>query len=242
MTMRKVFIADAHLRNPSDKNYLLLVKFLSEIKDTTDSLFILGDLFEFWIGYHPSAFPHYLPVLKELEKLSASGTKIIYFEGNHDFHMGSFFSETIGATIYPSTAVLTLDDKKCFLCHGDQINSREYGYRILRFLLRNRASKTLFPIIPSRILFRIAGLMSRGSRSNHEKRNTKWNYELLLTNFAETCFRDNIDVVICAHFHIPLLQKKTSGKEHTLLSLGDWITHFTYGEMHHGMLYLHKYR
>jgi len=239
--MRKYFIADAHLRNPTDKNYLLLHRFLSEIKETADTLFILGDLFEFWIGYHPSAFPHYFPILKELGKLSANGTKIIYFEGNHDFHMGRFFSEITGATIYPSPEVFSLDGKKCFLCHGDQIISREYGYRILRFLLRNRASKALFPIIPPKILFRIAEHMSKNSKTNHNKRNSKWNYELILMNFADHCFRENCDVVITAHFHIPLLRKITSGKERILLSLGDWITHFTFGEMQNGSISLHNY-
>jgi UDP-2,3-diacylglucosamine hydrolase len=239
--MRKVFIADAHLRNPCDENYRVLLRFLSELHGTTETLFILGDLFEFWIGYRTTAFPHYQPILEHLRKLSATGTEIVYFEGNHDFHMGKHFSETVGATIFPAPAVLSLDGRKCLLCHGDQINTHDYGHRLLRFLLHNRVTKALFPLFPPGVACRIADHMSRHSKGNHGKRNARWNYELLLNEFADARFREGFDAVICAHFHLPLLSKRNSGRMRTLLSLGDWITQYSYGELRDGNLSLHQY-
>ena len=240
--MRKVFIADAHLRNPDDENYRLLARFLSELHGTTETLFILGDLFEFWIGYRPAAFPHYLPILEHLRKLSASGTGIVYFEGNHDFHMGTHFSEAVGATIFPGPAVLTLDGRKCFLCHGDEINSHDYGSRLLRLLLHHRATKALFPLVPPPAVCRLAEYMSRRSKGNHGKRNAKWDYRQLLHEYAEARFRDDCDAVISAHFHLPLLSTRNRGKTRTLLSLGDWITQYSYGELREGNFFLHVYR
>ena len=67
--MRKVFIADAHLRNADDPNYAKLLAFLRNCRGTTDTLFILGDLFEFWIGYRHPPFTHYYPVLDQLRQL-----------------------------------------------------------------------------------------------------------------------------------------------------------------------------
>ena len=99
-----------------------------------------------------NTFPHYLPVLDSLQKLVKSGVEIVYFEGNHDFHLGKFFSETLRATIYTNPAILDLDGKHVYVCHGDQINIQDYGYRLLRFLLHSRTTKTTFPYF-SRLLW-----------------------------------------------------------------------------------------
>ena len=106
--MRKVFIADAHLRQPADDNYRRLLRFLDGLRGTADTLFVLGDLFEFWIGYRSPPFTHYFPVLEQLRLLKESGTAIVYFEGNHDFHMGPFFTETLGATVHKGPAIVDI--------------------------------------------------------------------------------------------------------------------------------------
>lgn len=240
--MRRVFIADAHLRNPTDENYRHLLRFFTELKGNTKSLFILGDLFEFWVGYQEDVFPLYYPVLRGLQELKAAGTDIVYFEGNHDFHLGRFFTETLRASIYPDPAILSLDGKRIFVCHGDQINSRDHGYMILRFLLHSRVTRILFPRLPTPIVFRMAKHLSRRSKGKHKERNSKLNYEILLRDFAEMRFRESCDAVITAHFHLPFLSTRKTGSEKTLLSIGDWITQYSYGELLDGELSLHQYR
>jgi UDP-2,3-diacylglucosamine hydrolase len=238
--MRRVFIADAHLRHPDDINYRLLVRFLSELRGTTKTLYILGDLFEFWIGYEEKAFPHYHLILDGLRDLAESGVEIVYFEGNHDFHLGSFFTETLQAKIYPNDATVNLDGKKVYICHGDQINTKDYGYRLLRFLLHNRLIKKLFPLFPPTLVFRIADHLSCHSKTYHKQRNSRWDYQSLLKNFADNHFQNGYDAIVTAHFHLPLLSITKNGK--TLLSLGDWITQFTYGEFSKGKFSLHSYQ
>ncbi|MEI8355203.1 MAG: UDP-2,3-diacylglucosamine diphosphatase, partial [Deltaproteobacteria bacterium] len=132
--MRKVFLADAHLKKPEDFNYRTLLQFLTGLKGNTDTLYILGDLFEFWLGHDKFPFPHYRPVLEKLEELHRSGVAIVYFEGNHDFHMGPFFEKTIHAEVYRGPEVLFLDGKKVYFCHGDQVINADYGYKLYRFL------------------------------------------------------------------------------------------------------------
>jgi len=241
-SMRRIFIADAHLKNPSDENYRHLLRFFTELKGTTKSLFILGDLFEFWVGYQESVFPHYHPVLQSLQELRAAGTEIVYFEGNHDFHLGHFFTETLHATIYSNPTILNLDGRRIYICHGDQINSNDHGYLILRFLLRSRATRILFSQLPSPIVTRMAKHLSLRSKRKHGERNSKWNYQTLLSNFAEARFGDSCDAVITAHYHYPLLITTKDGRKKTLLSIGDWITQYSYGELIEGQLSLHQYR
>ena len=240
--MRKVFIADAHLRKPEDENYRKLLLFFAGLRGTTETLFILGDLFEFWIGYRRVPFTHYLPVMEQLRELAGSGTDIIYFEGNHDFHMGPFFKETLQATVYKGPASIELDGKRVYLCHGDQINRRDFGYRLLRFILHNPLSGALVPVVPVGAVSRIAVWMSRASRQNRQQRTPKRDCLAILRQFAAARFREGCDTVITGHFHLPLLEKTTDGGERTLLSLGDWITHFSYGEWVDGELSLKKFR
>jgi UDP-2,3-diacylglucosamine hydrolase len=238
--MKRIFIADAHLRHPNDDNYQLLLRFLSDIQDTTKTLFILGDLFEFWIGYEEKHFPHYRPLLERLLQLSKSGVEIVYFEGNHDFHLGKFFSDTLQATIHTKPAIVPVDGKQIYICHGDQINTRDFGYRLLRFLLHNPVTKALYPLFPPSLVFRIAKRLSHRSKKYHQIRNSRKDYKALLENFAEMRFRNGCDAVVTAHFHFPHLSQTENGK--TLLSLGDWITQFTYGELSSGKFTLHTYQ
>lgn len=240
--MRRVFIADAHLRSPTDENYRLLLRFLSELKGNTDELIILGDLFEFWVGYPETLFPHYRPALDSLMALKSAGAGIVYFEGNHDFHLGSYFRENLGASVHAGPAVLMLDGKRVYVCHGDQINKRDLGYMVLRNLLHNRVSGRIFPYLPPSLVFRVAKHLSRHSKGMHGKRNAAWNYESLLEDFAASKFRNRCDVVITAHFHRPFILTGKGDKNGTLLSVGDWITQYSYGEMNAGEISLHNYR
>ncbi|ABB32994.1 metallophosphoesterase [Geobacter metallireducens RCH3] len=237
--MRAIFIADAHLRHEGDENYRLLVEFLTELRGTVDTLFILGDLFEFWIGYETVPFTHYLPILKKLQELAENGTEIVYLEGNHDFHMGPFFTKTLGARVHPGPALVTIEGKQVYLCHGDEVNSRDYSYRLLRFILHSSLVRAATRVVPPSVASRIAERMSRGSRKNHGRRQHRWDYPALLREFAARRFREGCDVVVSGHFHIPFLDE-ADGK--VLLSLGDWLTHYTYGEWRDGVVSLRRYR
>lgn len=240
--MRRVFIADAHLTIPEDKNYGLLLDFLSGLRGNTHTLYILGDLFEFWIGYDESCFPHYGPLLEQLKKLSATGTEIVYFEGNHDFHLGSFFTGALGAQVFPGPSTLTIDGKRIHICHGDQVNTRDYGHRIMRLLLHSSFTRFLIPMFPSELAFLTARYLSVRSKRKHVKRNARWDYRNLLERYADNCFREGCDAVVTAHFHLPFISLRENGQGKTLLSLGDWITHFSYGELQGGILSLHRFR
>ncbi|HET6419658.1 MAG TPA: UDP-2,3-diacylglucosamine diphosphatase [Geobacteraceae bacterium] len=241
-TMRKVFIADAHLGKPGDFNYQALMKFLDGLKGNTETLFILGDLFEFWIGYEKVPFTQYLPVLEMLLEIRKSGTKIVYFEGNHDFHMGSFFEKNLRAEIQRSPRVLPVNGKKAYLCHGDEIIENDYGYKVLRFLLHNALTGILLPLVPYRLTSFVADRMSCFSSRNHHERNRKWDYEAILRAFAAKKFADGCDVVVTAHFHTPFMDRaETENGEKILISLGDWKTQFSYGEWTESSLVLKKF-
>ncbi len=240
--MRKVFIADAHLRHEGDENYRLLLDFLAGLPGNTDTLFILGDLFEFWIGYPETPFVHYLPVLEAFRRLAEKGIEIVYCEGNHDFHMGPFFKNTLKARIFSGPAGIDLGGAKVYLCHGDEINRSDYSHRLFRFLLHNRVAEAIIPLVPPAVASFIAERMARGSRGNHRKRRVEWDFAALVRDFAAARFKEGYDAVVIGHFHLPLLEQSADGGNKTLLSLGDWILHFSYGEWQDGKFSLRTYR
>lgn len=237
--MRTLFLADAHLRQETDDNYRLLMQFLAGLRGEAETLYILGDLFDFWIGYPRSAFPRYLPLIESLEKLKRSGTRIVYLEGNHDFHLGPVFADEIGAEIHEGPTEIRLDGKRVHLCHGDQINRRDRAYRLLRFVLRSSAVRRLIRVVPPAVAFRIADLMAKKSKAGYGVRNERWDCKTLLREYAAERFAEGFGAVVAGHFHVPFIEESTSG---TIVSLGDWIGRFTYGEWSDGRFYLKTYQ
>jgi UDP-2,3-diacylglucosamine hydrolase len=237
--MNVLFIADAHLRNPDDRNYRIMLRFLKEITVTVDILVIAGDFFEFWLGDSPEAFPHYKPVLDELETITRNGARLVYIEGNHDFHLADYFRRAFNAEVFPEKAEITIDGKSLFICHGDLINRDDYGYMALRFIFRNPLTRILAKILPPSFPAYIARKLGKHSKEKHKSTEAKWDYRQLIRKFAEARFKAGFDIVVTAHYHRPLLEI-AEGK--SLLALGDWITQFSYGQWIDGELTLKTYQ
>ena len=135
--MRDLFIADAHLRDPQDENYRKLLAFLNSQTGRTRTLYLLGDIFQFWIGRRFASFHLYQPILERLARMRETGTEIVYVEGNHDFDLASYFGQELGCTVLPDGGEVTIDNTRVFLTHGDQVNPEDVGYHKLRRFLRS---------------------------------------------------------------------------------------------------------
>jgi len=239
--MRAVFLADAHLRRPEDRNYRALLTFLAGLEGNTDLLVILGDLFEFLIGYPVDDFPHYTPVLDALLSVKRAGTRIIYCEGNHDFHLGTFFTETLGAELHPGPTLINLDGKQTLICHGDQINRGELSSRLLRALFHGPIVKGLIHVVPVEVACYIADRLGHRSTTSRAKKKRRVDTRaLLIKGYAAEWFGKGCSVVITGHFHLPFLERSGNGAR-TLISLGEWLTHFSYAEYLDGAFSLNSY-
>jgi UDP-2,3-diacylglucosamine hydrolase len=238
--MRTIFLADAHLKGPADPNYALLLRFLASLEGDTETLFIMGDLFDFWLGFPSCPFPHYDAVLEALERLVRSGCRIVYLEGNHDFHLGPIFSRRLGAEIHPGPVVMTVQGRRLFLCHGDQINRGDYGYRLLRLLLHNRLTAAALNVVPPSLALKIRDYLQRTSRAGYRAKSERWDYRGIVRSFARSVRRKGCEGLVTGHFHLAY-REELEGAPFTILSLGDWMEQFTYGEMAGGELLLKTY-
>ncbi|MGW8312480.1 MAG: UDP-2,3-diacylglucosamine diphosphatase [Desulfuromonadales bacterium] len=222
--MRALFLADAHLRRPTDPNYQALLAFLDEQSGQTDLLILLGDIFEFWIG-KPSVTADHAPFIDTLERLQRHGTKLIYVEGNHDFHLGPVFTERLNCQVLPDGGSVELDGKKIYLAHGDLADARDAAYLRMRKFFRSNLVQGLIGILPRSVLEAIGRLTSEISRKLVAKRKLSGAEREILRAYAAAILASGHQAVVTGHYHRPFHEKSDDG-EH--IALGDWITQYSY--------------
>lgn len=233
--MRVIFIADVHLASPEALNYRLLLRFLGELEGKLDTLYIVGDLFDFWLGFPSQPFSQYDAVLDALDRLVKRGCRLVYYEGNHDFHLGDVFSQRLHAEIHPGPSIETVQGKRLYICHGDQINREDRGYLLLRFLLRTGMVASAVRHFPPSWAEKIRNILQKRSQAGYANKTSRWDYRQILHDFAGTVQKRGCDGLVAGHFHLALYEY-TPEPAFTLLSLGDWMGQFTYGEMIDGEL------
>jgi UDP-2,3-diacylglucosamine hydrolase len=238
--MRTLFIADAHLVSPDDANFRLLLRFLRELEGDLDTLYIMGDLFDFWLGFPSQPFTQYNEILDALERLILRGCRLVYFEGNHDFHLGTIFSQRLKAEIHCGPAIVSVQGKRLYLCHGDQINTEDRAYRLLRLLLRAPLVAAGVRHFPPAWAEKIRVCLQKRSQAGYSLKTARWDYRQILLNFGRSLLQQGCDGLVTGHFHLAL-QETIPESSFTVLSLGDWIGQLTYGELQDGELLLKKY-
>lgn len=234
--MKDLFIADTHLTDPCEDRYIHLLKLLDQQCGSLRSLIMLGDIFEFWLGYRHTVFSAYIPLLDTLRRLQAAGTELVFVEGNHDFHLGPYFSEILNCRILPDGGALERDGRKIFIAHGDLVNPRDTGYRILRRFLRHPWMRRLLMLVPPDLAWRVA----RWASAKSSRKNGGCDRHRLprkdLANYANHYFSEGYDTVITGHFHVPL---KYNDNGNTLIALGDWSNEPSYAILEDGIFTLY---
>jgi UDP-2,3-diacylglucosamine hydrolase len=229
------FISDAHLgfdKNRIDKiQEKRLLDFLEFIRKNGTTLFIVGDLFDFWFEYRYVIPSQYFKILASLKKCTSDGVKIEYLTGNHDFCVNDFFKDELGISVYNKPYTTTIGGKKYFISHGDGILKNDTGYKILKKILRLSINIRLYRLLHPDIGFALAGFFSRLSRDHRLIKDNDEEY----ISFVKTLFADGYDGVVMGHTHRPMEYRENN---HTYINIGDWIRWFSYGKLENGQLSL----
>ena len=220
------FVSDAHIGGGSPDAEQRLFRFLESIRGKAESLYILGDLFEFWFEYNRAIPKPGFRALAELAELSRTGTHIGYLKGNHDFWFKDFWQRELGAEAADELDV-TLDGRRVFLAHGDVID-RAVVPRVFRVLMRSRLDGWLYSLLHPDIGIGLAQAIARASRV----KNSKPSLVEDMARFAEGKLASGFDIVIMGHSHVPEVRQLGCG---VYLNVGDWLTHFTYGVIRDGV-------
>jgi len=131
-----LFISDLHLAPERPVSVKLFLGFLRERARGAESLYILGDLFDAWIGDDDDT-PPYPQIRAALRELTASGTRCLIMHGNRDFLIGRAFARDTGCTLLKDPTLIALADTPTLLMHGDLLCTDDLPYQKFRRRIRN---------------------------------------------------------------------------------------------------------
>jgi len=139
-----LFISDLHLSAQRPATIALFLEFLRKQAAQAEALYILGDLFEYWIGDDSAAQTDNQPIVQGLRTLTASGVPVSVMHGNRDFLIGSEFERLSGCHLLTEPATLTLYGETLLLMHGDTLCTDDVDYQKFRRMVRDPAWQQQF--------------------------------------------------------------------------------------------------
>lgn len=139
-----LFVADLHLGPAHPQTTRIFHDFLRHTANLAESLYILGDLFEYWAGDDDLADPHHAGVASALAELSRGGTAVFVMHGNRDFLMGDNFALAAQARIAPDPTLIDLYGTPTLLTHGDTLCSGDTAYLAFRNKVREPSWQSAF--------------------------------------------------------------------------------------------------
>lgn len=135
--MTTLFVSDLHLDQERPEVTRLFLDFLDKDASQAEALYMLGDIFEVWIGDDDHSEPG-IAVAKALKKLSDSGVPVFLMHGNRDFLIGKEFVDACGATLLAEQVVINLYGTPTLLLHGDELCVDDHPYQAFRQQVRNK--------------------------------------------------------------------------------------------------------
>ena len=237
-----IFVADAHFGRDSGvrqrERVERFLRFLRDIRARARVVYIVGDLFDFWFEYNEVLPRVPMLVLAELAGLVRDGVDLHYIAGNHDFWIGRFFEESVGASVSREPIDLRIQGKRLYVTHGDDLTAgHEPGYRLLRGIVRNPLAIGAYRWIHPDIGIPIARWASHRSRGSTDRK--KYVLNRTLEDAVRRRLREGFDGLILGHIHVAEHLRYDEGE---CLILGDWIDSSTYVEMAGGALALKEWK
>jgi len=213
-----LFIADLHLCTEEPAITAGFLHFLRREAQQADALYILGDLFEAWIG-DDDPNPLHAEVAHALRQLAIP---CYFIHGNRDFLLGKRFAKASGMTLLPEEQVLDLYGRRVLIMHGDTLCTDDQGYLRFRAKVQQRWLQTLFLALPLFVRQRIALKMRAGSR----QANSSKSQEIMDVNqqaVVAAMSRHQVQWLIHGHTHRPAVHPLLiQGQAAERLVLGAW--------------------
>ncbi len=231
--MTAFFVSDLHFgllsKIEEKEREIKFVKFLEYIAKDATQLFIVGDLFDYWFEYERVIQKGYFRTFTALQNLTDAGIKVHYIIGNHDFMHRDFFDKELGVKVYENPIKITLEGKKFFIAHGDGLVKKDFGYKILKKILRNKTAQKFYSLIHPDLGIWLASSTSRKSRNYTSEKNYGETDGMFLT--AEKLLAKGFDFVVFGHSH---KKKEIEINDGKYINLGTWLTKPYYGKFING--------
>jgi|TARA_A100001011_G_scaffold110599_1_gene117214 UDP-2,3-diacylglucosamine hydrolase len=215
--MKLGFISDLHLSENTPSVTEGFFEFLKTAAQELSHLYILGDLFEAWVGDDDNS-EIATSVMQKINHATRTGLEIFFIHGNRDFLCGQKFAEQSNLTLLPDPFFLNFFDQKIALSHGDSFCIEDLEYMKFKKEVRSEEWRREFLQKPLNDRLNIASNMRDASQKNNT------NKDIAIMDVTPTAIQDffaehHIDLLIHGHTHRPDTHQINSG---TRIVLGDW--------------------
>ena len=230
-----LLISDLHLHEERPDITGAFLAFLQQHAKPAQALYILGDVFEVWIG-DDAITPFQRSIAEALSAVAATGTQIYLMHGNRDFLIGDGFCELADCQLLTEPSVVQFAGESVLLMHGDSLCTSDKSYIRLRRVLRNPLFLFILRNLPLSTRQRLAGDLRQKSKDSTRMKAadiTDVNPEAV----AEVMARYNVRTLIHGHTHRPAVHDLEGGKRRIVL--GDWHTQGWYITANARQLKLH---
>lgn len=220
------FISDLHLSPARPDIAHLFFDFLREQARNADALYILGDLFDAWIGDDDtSAFA--AQVQAELRRYTDSGVPTYFVAGNRDFLIGKAFAKRTGIELLDDPSVINLYGRETLILHGDLLCTDDHSYQKFRRRIRKPWLLKLLLSLPLRTRMRIANKLRQTSKTQQPLSDAELAIMDANTHTVVDYFHHyQVHHMIHGHTHRPAEHQHAlgDGSQATRIVLGDWYT------------------
>ena len=221
--MTLLVVSDLHLDSARPEIARQFEGFLSGRARAARALYILGDLFEVWIG-DDDPDPHKRAVIAALRALSDSGVKLYFMHGNRDFLLGQRFCRETGGELLTDPSIASAHGRRVLLTHGDALCTDDGPYQRLRALVREPRWQKQFLALSVAQRETLAAEARAGSKAH-----TSGQPAMLMdvnAGAVERVFLEaGVDTLVHGHTHRPgVATSLVDGRTRTRIVTGDWYT------------------
>jgi len=215
------FIADLHLAENRPDITACFLRFLKHDAVKAQKLYILGDLFEAWIGDDDDS-AYLITIAKALSTLSSFGTKIYYIHGNRDFLLGKRFAKKSTMMLLPEIDVIDLYGQNVVIMHGDTLCTRDIAYQKFRLKSRSWWWQAIIKSLPLFVRKKIAADYRTKSAAATATKSQKI-MDVTPDEVVNCLEKYQSQLLIHGHTHRPAIHNiNANGKHAQRIVLGDW--------------------
>jgi len=219
--MSTFFISDLHLDPSRPEVTDCFLRFLEGPARNAEALYILGDLFEVWIG-DDDPDPHHRTVIDALEKFTSARRPCYFMRGNRDVLIGRQFCTEASAQLLDETTVIKLYDNRILLLHGDELCTDDHAYQRFRRHARSPTWRAIWLSLPLNLRRWLSTRIRERSTAMtalKAEEITDVNQETVVDMMRE----HRVKVLLHGHTHRPGIHQFTlDGKSATRIVLGAW--------------------
>ncbi|MFI3262121.1 MAG: UDP-2,3-diacylglucosamine diphosphatase [Rikenellaceae bacterium] len=242
--MKYYFTSDVHLGlnlkdKPAKEREKLFINWLDEVEQDLlknnapdeGALFLLGDIFDFWLEYKSVVPKQHIKVLAKLESMTSKGIKIYYFKGNHDTWTYDYF-ESIGISMHYTPEIFTLNGSTFLVGHGHNLILKDtsLGFRLMYSLFNSALILKLYRFFVHADLSNWFGSWwSNSSRVSKPISHVFKGEDEYAVRYSRKKLEDGekVDYFVFGHLHTPTIYELNEKSK--VVILGEWIKNPTYG-------------